>query len=56
MDDGAWSIEGAVADVLLEGNAMTNSAAGLQTDVNCKPWHRCNQTHRVALRGNAGFR
>ena len=42
VDNGAWAIDGAVSDILIEGNALTNSVAGLQMDVNCKPWHRCN--------------
>ena len=55
VDNGAWSIDGAVSDVLIEGNTMTNCEHSLQVDVNCKPWHRCNQTRRIALRSNTGL-
>ena len=55
VDNGAWHLDGAASDLVIEGNTMANSDAGLQTDVNCKPWHRCNQTHRIFLRDNVGM-
>ena len=56
IDNGAWGIDGAVSDLLIEGNTMTNCEHGVQVDVNCRPWHRCNQTHRIALRSNSGLK
>ena len=55
IDDGAWNLDGAASDLLIEGNTMTNSDMGLEVDKNCKPWHRCNQTHRISVRNNTGM-
>ena len=55
VDNGAWAMDGAVSDVLIEGNVMSCSDQGLVVDQNCKAWHRCNQTARILLRNNEGL-
>ncbi len=55
VDNGAWAMDGAVSDVLIEGNVMSYSDHGLVVDQNCKAWRRCNQTARILLRNNEGL-
>eukprot|EP00039_Didymoeca_costata_P014568 m.236657 g.236657 ORF g.236657 m.236657 type:complete len:728 (+) comp16052_c0_seq16:66-2249(+) len=47
VNNGAWAIEGAVADVLIEGNTMEDSDSGLQI-LN-------NVSERIFLRNNNGL-
>lgn len=46
-DNGFWTVEGAVEDVLIEGNTMVDSDAGLVM--------KGNQTFRVFTRNNVGL-
>mmetsp|Transcript_3263 Transcript_3263/g.8005 ORF Transcript_3263/g.8005 Transcript_3263/m.8005 type:complete len:128 (+) Transcript_3263:354-737(+) len=47
-DNGAFTVEGAVADVIFEGNALTNSDPPGLSFIN-------NHTARIYVRGNSGF-
>eukprot|EP00040_Diaphanoeca_grandis_P005094 m.31359 g.31359 ORF g.31359 m.31359 type:complete len:780 (+) comp16447_c0_seq1:96-2435(+) len=58
VDNGAWSVQGAVTDVVIEGNTMTNTADWNQftvTEGKNPDGSSANTTFRIFVRGNTGF-